>query len=175
MIFYQENQILLTVWSSKYTSVSMIKLNSITSTSTFLQGFFLHYLHKALITIVCLQPSLPVSLHKNILHHLYKGISTVVCLLMSILKSLRSEFLQSSLFVPLRSEILQSSLLASLWSTFLQSSLFASLWNIFLRRFYKDMLTVTPIPSKPEMSIQGIHPKLEILLQNIYEFMISSK
>ena len=36
MMFHQENQIILTVGSSKYMSVSMIKLNGITKTSAFL-------------------------------------------------------------------------------------------------------------------------------------------
>ena len=153
----------------------MIKLKQITSTSTFLQGLLLQYLHEAVITIVCLQVSLPVSLHNNILHHLYKGIYTVVCLLLSLLTSLRSELLQSSLLVSLRSEILQSSLFVFLRSKYLQSPILAFLWNIFLQRLYKDIPMVTPIPSKPEIFIQGIHPKHEILLQNICKFTISSK
>ena len=53
-MFHQENQILLTVDSSKSRSVSVIKPTGITSTSTFLQGLFLQYLHKAVITIMCL-------------------------------------------------------------------------------------------------------------------------
>ena len=91
-MFHQENQIILTVGSSKYMSVSMIKLNGITITNTFLQDLFIQYLHKAVILIVCLQRSLLVSLHNNILRHLYKDISTVVFLLSSLLTSLRSEF-----------------------------------------------------------------------------------
>ena len=71
----------------------MINPNGITNTSTFLQGLFLQYLHEAVITIVYLQSSLPVSLHEDILRHLYEGISTVVCLLLSLLTFLRSEFL----------------------------------------------------------------------------------
>ena len=31
---------------------------------------------------------------------------------------------------------------------------------------------MTPVSSKPEMVVQGIHSKTEILLQNIREFMI---
>ena len=50
-----------------------------------------------------------------------------------------------------------------------------SLWNIFLRHLYKDISTVTPIPSKPEMVVQGIHSKLEMLLQNIWGFTIVPK
>ena len=106
-MFHQENQIQLTVGSSEYTSVSMIKLDGITSTRLFLQDFSLQYLHEAVIIIVCLQPSLPVSLQEGILWHLYKGISTVVYTLLSLLTSLRSEFLGSSLLVSLRSEILR--------------------------------------------------------------------
>ena len=74
----------------------------------------------------------------------------------SLLTSLRSGFLQSSLFVSLRSEFLQSSPHASLRSEFLQLSLLVSLWNIFLRRLYRDIYTVTSIPSKFEMFLQGI-------------------
>ena len=139
-MFHQENQILLTVGSRKYTSVSMIELNWITSTSIFLQGLFLHYPHESIITIVCLQPSLLVPLYVDILRHLYKGISTVVSLLLSLLSSLRSEFLWSSLLLSLRSE-------------FLRLSLLASLWNIFLWGLYKDIPTVRPIPSKSEMFV----------------------
>ena len=105
-IFHQENQILLSLGSNKSTSVSMIKQTKITSTSTFLQGLFIQYLHKTVNTIVYLQPSVSVSLHDNILHHLYKGISMVVSLLSSLLTSLKSEFLRSSLLASLRSEFL---------------------------------------------------------------------
>ena len=65
----QENQILLTVGSSNSTSVSL-KHTGTSTLSTFLQGLFLQYLHKAVITILCLQPSLPVSAHEDILRHL---------------------------------------------------------------------------------------------------------
>ena len=160
---------------SKHTSVSIIKPNEITNTSTFLQGLLLQYIHKVVTNIVCLQPYLPVSLHEKNLCHLHKGISTIVCLLLFLLTSLRSEFLQLSLLVSLRSEILQLSLLTSLRSKFLRSSILASLWNIFLQRLYKDVPTVTLIPSKPEMFVQGIHSKPEILLQNIQEFTTLSK
>ena len=88
----------------------------------------------------------------------------------SLRTSLRSKFLRSSLLVSLRSGILQSSLLASLRSGTLQLSLLTSLpvclWNIFLQCLYKDIHTVTFIPSKPEIFIQGIHSKPEILIQN---------
>ena len=40
-MFHQENQILLTVGSSKSTSVSVIKPTRIITTSTFLQGLLL--------------------------------------------------------------------------------------------------------------------------------------
>ena len=46
IIFHQEDQILLTVGSSKSTSVSMIKPAGLTSTSRFLQGLFIQYLHE---------------------------------------------------------------------------------------------------------------------------------
>ena len=82
--------------SSKSTSVS-VKHTGTTSASTFIQGLFLQHLHKAVFTILCLQTSLPVSVHVDILRHLYKGISTIVHLLSPLLVSLRSEFLQSSL------------------------------------------------------------------------------
>ena len=51
-IVYQENQILLFVGSINYTSVSAKKLTGLSSTSTFLQGLFLQYLHKVAITIL---------------------------------------------------------------------------------------------------------------------------
>ena len=174
-MFHQENQISLTVGSSKSMSISMIKLNGITNTSTFLQGLFLQYLLEVVITIVCLQLSLSVSLHDNILCHLYQGIYKVVSILSSLLSSLRSEFLRSSILTSVRNGFLRSSLLLSLRREFLQSSLLTSLWNIFLRRLHKDIPTVTPIPSKSEMFVQGIHPKSETLLQNICECMTLSK
>ena len=96
-MFHQENKILLTAGSYKSTSSSMIKPTGIISTSMFLQGSFIQYLHKAVHTIVSLQPSLSVSLHDNILCHFYKGICTVVSLLSSLLTALRSEFLWLSL------------------------------------------------------------------------------
>ena len=72
-IVNQENQILLYVGSSNSTSVSTTEL-----ISTSLQGLFLQYLHKAVITILCL-------------HHLYKSIFTTVLLILSLLTSLRCE------------------------------------------------------------------------------------
>ena len=140
-----------------------MKHTGTTSTRTFLQSLFLQYLHKAVITILYIQPSLPVSVHEDILRHFYEGIYTVTHLLLSLLISLRSKILQSSLLTSLQNKLLQSSLLvslqnivirssplASLQSKFLRSSLLASLWNIFLPCLYKDISTITPIPSKPE-------------------------
>ena len=86
-IVEQKNQILITVESRKSTSV-YVKYTGTTSTSTFLQGLFLQYLHKTVITILSLQPSLPMSVHDNILRHLYKDIYTVVHLLSCLLASL---------------------------------------------------------------------------------------
>ena len=63
-----EDQFILTEESYTHTSVSMTGL---TSTGTFLQGLFLHYLYKTVITILCLRD-------------LYKGISTVIYLLSSL-------------------------------------------------------------------------------------------
>ena len=150
----QENQILIYVESGNSTSVSTNNHTGLTSTSTLIQGLFLQYLHKVVITILCLRPLyknistimyilslllvfLPVSLQKDILHHLYAGISTIVHLLLSVVSiytSLRSEFLQSPLLVSLRSRILQLSLLTSLWLKFLLVSPLVFLWKIFLRR-----------------------------------------
>ena len=93
-----------------------MKHTGTTSTSTFLQGLFLQYLHKVVITILCLQPSLTVSVHKDILHHLYEGISTVIHLLSSLLASLRGEILQSSLLTSLRNKFRRLSLPVSLWN-----------------------------------------------------------
>ena len=132
--------------------------------------------------------SLQVSLHEDILQHLYKGISTTIHLISSLLTSLRckvlqpslhvslrSKFLQSSLLAFLRDDDLQSSLLASLRSGTLQPSLFTSMWNILLQCLHKDNPTVTYTPSKPEVFVQGIYSKLEILLQNIQGFMSAPK
>ena len=76
----QGNQNLLTVESSKSTSVS-VKYTGTTSTGTFLQGLFQQYLHEVVITILCLQPFLPMSVHEDTLRHLYKDIYTVMHLL----------------------------------------------------------------------------------------------
>ena len=174
-MFHQENQILLIVGSSKSTSVSMTKPTGITvSASTFLQGLFIQYLHKAVNTIVSLQPSL----HDNILRHLYKDISMIVSLLSSLLTSLWSEFLQFSLLTSLRSEFLQLSLLESLRSEFLQSSLLASLWNIFLRHLYEDISIDTSIDYHQNLKyfyrvyIQNLYT---LLLQSIWKSMMLSK
>ena len=101
----QENRNLSTVGSCKSTSTSL-KHAGTTSTSTFLQYLCLQHIHKAVITILCLQPSLTVSVHENVLHHLYKDISTVVHLLSSLLASLRTKILQSSLLTSLRNTFL---------------------------------------------------------------------
>ena len=55
-IVIQKNQTLLTVESSKSASISM-KHTALTNTCIFLQGLFLQCLHKAIITILCLQLS----------------------------------------------------------------------------------------------------------------------
>ena len=133
-------------------------------TSTFLQCLHLQHIHESIITILYLQPYLTVSVHKDILHHLYKDISMVVHLLSFLLASLRNEILQSSLPTSLQSRFLRLSLLVSLQNGILQSSpltslqsklgltsLLTFLWKIFLRCLYKDLPTVTPIPSKPEI------------------------
>ena len=83
-MLHQENQILLIAESSKHTSIFMINSNGITNTCTFLQSLFLQHLHEAVMSIVCLQPYLLVSLHEDILRDLYKGFSTVVYLLLSL-------------------------------------------------------------------------------------------
>ena len=74
------------------------------------QGLSLQYLHKVIITILCLhylykntstvirilsllQVSLRMSLREDILHHLYKGIFKIMILLLSLHTSLQSEFL----------------------------------------------------------------------------------
>ena len=112
--------------------------------------------------LLSLQLSLRVSLQENILRRIYEGISATIHLLSSLLTSLRCKVIQPSLHASLRNK-------------FLRSSVLASLWNIFLRHLYEDISTVTPIPSKPEMFVQGIHSKPEILLQNIRGFVIVPK
>ena len=144
MMLHQENQTLLTVESSKSTSISVIKFTGIKITSIFLQGFFLQHLHKDVSNIVSLKPSLPVSIQDDIIRHVYKGFSTVVSLLSSLLTSIKSGFLQSSLLASLRNE-------------FLRSSLLVSLWNLFLWCLYGDISTVTSILSKLMIFLQCIH------------------
>ena len=172
-IIGQENQVLLSMGSNNSTSVSANKHTGLTSTSTFLQGLFLQYLHKAVITILCrcrlyegistvvylllsLQISLQVSIHEDILHYLYESISKIVHLLLFLLTSLRCEVIQTSLLVSLRSGILQSSLLTSLQSKFIFISLLVCLWKLFLRCLYKNISTITCIHSKPEILLQSI-------------------
>ena len=151
----QESHNLLTVGSSNSTGV-YVKHNTTINTSTFLQCLFVQYLHEVVITILCLQPSLTVSVHKDILHHLYEGIYTVVHLLSSRITTLRSEilrlslltslqikFLRLSLLMSLRGVVIQSSLLVSLRSNFALTSPLTTLWKIFLRRLYEDMRRTT--------------------------------
>ena len=78
----QENQNILIMGSYKSTSAS-VKHTGTTSTHTFLQCLFLQYLHKAVITILCLQPSLTVSVHKrystpSLRRHLHGCIFTII-------------------------------------------------------------------------------------------------
>ena len=141
--------------SSNSTGVS-VKHNETTSTSTFLQCLFTQYLHKVAITILCLQLFLQINVHADALRHLYKDPHTVIHLQPSLLTSLRSEFPRPPLLTSLWNKFLQLSLLVSLQSNFPLMSLLTSLWKIFLRRLYKDIPTVTPIPSKPEMFLQYI-------------------
>ena len=185
-----EDQDILTKASNISTSVFVTGLTSI---GTFIQGLFLQYLYETVIIILCLrdlykgistivylilslQLSLQVSLQKNILCCIYYGISTTVRLLLSLLTSLRCKvlqlslhaslrckFLQSSLLTSLRDDDLRSSLVASLRSGNLRSSLLTSMWDIFLQCLHKDKPTVTSTPSKPEVVVQGIHSKPEIL------------
>ena len=103
---HEENQILLTVGSSKSTIVSMIEQTEITSTSTFLQGLFLQYLHKVVNNNVSLQQSIVVSLQNYILCLFFRGISTIMSLQSSLPTYLRNRFLRSSLLTCLRSKFL---------------------------------------------------------------------
>ena len=88
----QGYQILLPAGSSKSTSIS-VKHDRTIDTSTFLQGLFLMYLYVALITILCLQLSLTVYVHKDTTHHLYEGFSAVVHILWSLPVSLKNGIL----------------------------------------------------------------------------------
>ena len=124
-IFKQENQTLLTMESSKSTSVS-VKHSGITSTSMSIQELFLEYQHEVVTAILYLQQSLQVPVHEYIIYHLYKGISMIVHLLLSLLVPLKSEILQSSLLMSL-CKFLQFSLLVSLRSEIIRSYLLASL------------------------------------------------
>ena len=96
--------------SSYSTIVSANTHTQLTSTSTPLKDLSLQYLHKAVITILCLcrlyegistvvyqlytlQVSLQMSLHEYIIHHLYKGVFMIEHLMMSLLPFLQSEFI----------------------------------------------------------------------------------
>ena len=108
-----EDQVILTKVLYKSTSISVNESININNPipSLFLQylykiqGLSLQYLHKALITILCLpylyentsmvvhivsllQVSLQISTRGDILHHLYKGISTIIHLLLSLCQTL---------------------------------------------------------------------------------------
>ena len=146
-----------------------MKHNGATSTSTFRQCLFIQYLHKVVITILCLQPFLQMYVHEDALRHLYEDPYTVIHLQSSLLTSLRSEFPRLSLLMSLQNRFLQLSLLVSIRSIITRLSLLVSsrsnfalvcpltsLWKIFRRRLYEDIPTVTPIPSKPKMFLQYI-------------------
>ena len=181
-IIDHEDPVILTKESYNSTSISVNGSTNINTPipSLFLQclhklqGLSLQYLHKAVITILCLhclykntytvvhllllvKVSLQMSIPEDILHHFYKGISIFILLLLSVRTSLQSKFLQPSLLMSLRSEILQSCLPTSLGSNFV----LISLWKIFLRSLYEDILTKMDIPSKPEIFVQGIQVKPE--------------
>ena len=70
-IVNQENQILLSKESSNSTIASANTHTGLTSTSTPLPDYFLQYLHKTVVTILCL-------------HHLCGNISTIIYLLSSL-------------------------------------------------------------------------------------------
>ena len=95
-IVEQENHNLLTVGSSNSTSVC-VEQNVTTITSTFLQCLFVQYLQEVVTTILCLQPFVPMSVHRDTLRHLYEDIYTVIHLLLSLLTYLRSEIPRPSL------------------------------------------------------------------------------
>ena len=130
-IVNHEDQVILTQESYNSTSVSVTRLTNIDTflPSLFLrclykiQGLSLQYLHKTVITILCLPclyentstvvrllsslwVSLWMSLHDDILHHLHKGISTIMVLLLSLYTSLPRIFLQPPLLASLRSGFL---------------------------------------------------------------------
>ena len=74
-IVEQENQDLLTMRSSKSTSVS-VEHNGTTSTNTFLQCLFTQYLQEVVITILCLQLFLQLSLRRPLHSYTLTTIST---------------------------------------------------------------------------------------------------
>ena len=116
-IIEQENQNLLTMGSNNSPSVS-VKHNGKTCTSTFLHCLFAQYLHKVVITNLCLQPFLQIYVHGDALRHLYEDPYTVLHLQLSLLTSLRNEFPRPSLLMSLRNRFLRLSLLVSLQSNF---------------------------------------------------------
>ena len=83
-----------------------VKQNGTTNTSTFIQCLFVQYLHKVVITILCLQPFVLMSLHEDTLRHLYKDIYTVIHLLSYLLTFLTSEIPQQPLLTSLQSKFL---------------------------------------------------------------------
>ena len=142
-----DDKVMLTKESYKSMSVSVNESTNINNStpSLFLQclykqqGLSLQYLHKAIITILCLhclyentsnvvhllssvRVPTQISIREDILHHLYKRISTVILVLVFLRISLLDKFIQPSLFMSLRSGMLQLSLLMSLRSGILQSS-----------------------------------------------------
>ena len=117
---------------------------------------------------------------EDILHHLHNDTSTVVHVLSSLLMYLRNEILRSSLFMSLQSKFQQLSLLVCLRKGFLQSSPYTitsiqskpelgskltSLRKLFLQHLYKDIPTITPIPSKPETLLQRIRGSMTTPIQ----------
>ena len=103
------------------------------------------YLHKTVITILCLQLSLTVYVHEETPHLLYKGISTVVRLLSSLGASLRNGILQSSLLVSLQIKFPRPSLLVSLRNRITQSSLLTSLRTYISTRVSAENILTTSL------------------------------
>ena len=106
---------------------------------------------------MCLLPSLQVSLHENILRHLYGCVHTIVSTYIS------KEWISMIISTCISKEWNYTIIITRISMEYIPTT---SLWRI---------PTVTPIPSKPEMFVQGIYSKPEILLQNIWKFKILSK